>query len=186
MFNITIQGEYSKLLGKKSPPIKQLIPDNISEGCLVALSMISYSDRGEELNRLCEKKLPLSKKGKREIHRVKINKRPSNLILWVEFIKRNIKSLDINKFRLDSYIKEVVEPLLAINEKEVLGNDGSLYLLRNLLYTYQDNCLFQYYRAVNIFLDDLLMEKYRVQFEQAHGISLKEFILICHAINSIY
>lgn len=186
MFNITIQGEYSKLLGKKVPPIKQLIPDNISEGCLVALSMISYSDRGEELNRLFEKRLPLSKKGKRDIHRVKINKRPSNLILWVELIKRNIKPLDINKFRLDSYIKEVTEPLLAINEKEVLGNDESLYLLRNLLYTYQDSSLFQYYRSVNIFLDELLMEKYRVQFEQAHDISLKEFILICHAINTIY
>lgn len=186
MLNITIQGEYSELFGKKAPTIKQLIPDNISEGCLVALSMISYSDRGGELNQICEKRLPLSKKGKRKIHGVKINKRPSNLILWVELLKRNLKPLDINKFKFENYIKDVVEPLSAINEKEAVGNDDSLYLLKNLLYTYQDNSLFQYYRSVNIFIHDDLMKKYQDQFNQAYGISIKDYIFICHAINAIY
>lgn len=186
MFNVTIQGEYSKLLGKKAPSIKELIPDNISEGCLVVLSMISYKDRGAELIRICEKKLALSSKGKKKICKVKINKRPSNLILWVEILKKKIKPLDINRFHFDNHVKEVAESLLCINEKEVTGNDDSLYLLKNLLYTYQDNFSFQYYRAVNIFLDDMLMEKYHAQFEQAYDISLKEFIIICKAINNIY
>lgn len=186
LFNINIHAEYSKLFGKKAPSLKHLIPNRVSVGCLIAHSMISYSDRTEYLNTWCEKNLNLSKKGKKEIKRVKIKKRPSNLLLWVELLKKDIKSCDLNKFKVDNFLKEVVEPLTAINEKEVPDKDEPLYLVKNILYAYQDNALYQFYRAIQIFINDKSMRVYAEDFENKNEIALKEFIFICHCIGIKY
>lgn len=186
MQNIYLHAEYSKIFGKPVPNLETLIPSRVSDGSLIFLSMISFTDRDEELEKYFLDCLPLSNEGRKEIKKFKFNKRPSNFILWVELLNKDIDSITVSNFKVEDHIESVISPLIAINEKTDIENDELLYIIRNSLYSYQDNPLHQFYRAVQIYLENPVLAKYHKLFKNYFNISLKEYILICHMINSIY
>lgn len=181
--NIHIHAEYSKLFGKKAPTLQETMCSSLDPSLLVVLSMISYKDRSEQLNEKLKKILSLSEDGKNQISKVKIKKRPSNLILWTELLKNDVDNFKLLDFDFDKSLNKITEQLTIINENETDDGDEQQYLLKNMLYVYEDNYAFQFYRALNIFINNNIMKKYANEFEKRNEISLKDFILISNLIN---
>ena len=184
--NFHIKAEYSKLFGKTAPILQETMSGNLDPSLLVVLSMISYTDRSQQINKHLKNILNLSEEGKRIISTVKINKRPSNLILWTELLKNSFDVFNLLDFDFDNSLKKITEHLTIINENEKDDGDINQYLLKNTLYFYQDNYAFQFYRSFNIFIKNNIMKKYADEFENINKISLKDFILISNLINLTY
>lgn len=188
VLNIEIAAEYSKLFGKKAPMLEETMADNLDQSLLVLLSMISYKDRSNELIEKLKPILNLSNKNHELISKVKIKKRPSNLILWTELLKRNMNISDFNikEFNFNNSLKKITEQLTIINENENDTGDEKQYLLKNMLYVYEDSPSFQCHRSLNIFINNNIMKKHIDSFEEKNDISIKDFISICNLINTVY
>lgn len=184
--NFHIKAEYSKLFGKTAPTLQETMSSNLDPSLLIVLSMISYTDRSQQINERLKSILDLSEDGKKIISTVKINKRPSNLILWTELLKNSFDNFKLSDFNFNNPLKKIAEQLTIINEAEKDDGDINQYLLKNTLYFYQDNYAFQFYRAFNIFISNEIMKKYAEEFENKNRISLKDFILISNLFNNYY
>lgn len=148
--------------------------------CFPLMTLITVSAYGAKKN------LSLSIKGRKTIDEVVISKRPSNLILWGIISRRPIKSKPYSHSTIDEHFGQIITALSAINEHERKYENDNGYLIKNLLHTYQDNFLYQFYRSSEIFIKSKDLETYMAEFEITNHIPVSDFIFICHAISIKY
>ncbi|MEZ9315027.1 hypothetical protein [Vibrio lentus] len=192
-YNFQIMATYKDLFGKEPELLSDFLPKTVNSGFLVALSQIScrtakLKSGGSNYDPFVQwamERLPLTKEGKNFLSRSVINKRPSNLVLWVELLNRPIKNLVLKNFKRDNYLGLLLQSLLIINDNEREIDDIPLYLVNNNLHKYQDNMTCQFYRSVKIFISDPSMQKYAGEFKRKYGVSLKDFIYISHITANI-
>lgn len=186
MFNARIQAEYSNLFYGPPPKLEELFKKGVDIAHLVALSMISFTDATPQERSWCKRNLALSLKGRNSIDELVISKRPSNLILWSFISGETIKSNEYDHSTHYKHLGEIITALSVINQQEREHQDDNGYLIKNLLHKYQDNPLYQFYRSAEIFLRTSTLDKYVMDFESTNGISVRDFVFICHAINIKY
>ncbi|MGV3344289.1 hypothetical protein ACGVWS_00575 [Enterobacteriaceae bacterium LUAb1] len=182
--NVDAIALYSSLFGHPVPEVNDIIDEHFDFGHLLTLSMLSWQQYDVRFAQWITKNISDAWSDGTVAENVIFNKHPSSLLLWIKYLSKSIKPLDITQFNIYNYMQDTIKLLSIINESEVKNNQ--IYSINHELNDENDNLNYRFHRTCEIIINSRTLKNYKECFRSRYAVEISAYISICYTIISLY